>query len=228
MKPAKFLYVAALAILFPMSTNAGLLDAIKTAKQIGDAKDMYDSVQSIKTVKGMENAEPIFTGIKKIFLSVDLRPTEGDATKMNELVGEVVCDNVERIVDNLDKYDMEGAEPKCKTGESAKPGKKRIVLMTIRQDAGTPGINATITYIDNAESKTLKTFSVSGVQTYYELVDKIVTDVHGDLVLSSRTNNPVTLRKWPKRFKKYSEKSKNRKTDMKRKQRKQLEANKAE
>jgi len=228
MKPAEFLYVAILAILVPGGANAGLLDAIKTAKQIGDAKDVYDSVQSIKTVKGMENAEPIFTGIKKLYLTVDTKPTEGDVAKMNELIGEVVCDNVERIVDNLDKYDMEGAEPKCKTGESAKPGKKKIVLMTIQQDTNTPGINATVTYVDNVENKTLKTFSVAGVQTYYELVDKIVTDVHGDLVLSSRTNNPITLRKWPKRFKKYSEKSKNRKFDMKRKQRKQLEANKAE
>lgn len=228
MKPARFLYVTTLAILFPVSANAGLLDAIKTAKQIGDAKDMYDSVQSIKTVKGMENAEPIFTGVKKLYLSVDLRPSEGDATKMNELVGEVVCDNVERIVDNLDKFDMEGAEPKCKTGESAKPGKKKIVLMTIRQDASTPGINATVSYVDNAENKTLKTFSISGVQTYYQLVEKIVDDLHGDLVLSSRTNNPVTLRKWPSRFKKYNAKSKHRKIDMKRKQRKQLEANKAE
>ena len=66
------------------------------------------------------------------------------------------------------------------------------------------------------------------MQSYYELVDKIVDDLHGDLVLSSRTNNPITLRKWPKRFKKYSANSKHRKIDMKRKQRKQLQANKAE
>lgn len=227
MKPSKFLYAATLAFLIPASATAGLLDAIRTAKQIGDAKDMYDSVQSIKTVKGMENAEPIFTGMKKIYLSVDLKPTAGDTSRMNELVGDVVCDNVERIVDNLDKYDMEGAEPKCKTGESAKPGKKKIVLMTIQQDANTQGINATVTYVDNVDNKTLKTFSVSGVQTYYDLVEKIVDDLHGDLVLSSRTNNPVTLRKWPKRFNKYSAKSKHRKIDMKRKQRKQLEANQA-
>ena len=147
---------------------------------------------------------------------------------MNELVGEVVCDNVERIVDNLDKYDMEGAEPKCKTGESAKPGKKKIILMTIQQDTSTPGIDAKVTYVDNEENKSLKTFNVADVQSYYELVDKIVDDLHGDLVLSSRTNNPITLRKWPKRFKKYSANSKHRKIDMKRKQRKQLQANKAE
>jgi len=228
MQFTKYLFLAAFAVMIPASASGGLLDAVRTAKQIGDAKDVYDSVQSIKTVKGMENAEPIFTGIKKLYLSVDLKPTAGDAAKMNELVGEVMCDNVERIVDNLDKYDMEGAEPKCKTGDTAKPGKKKIVLMTILQDTNKSGINATVTYVDNVANKTLKTFSVSGVPTYYELVEKIVDDIHGDLVLSSRTNNPITLRKWPKRFKKYSAKSKHRKIDMKRKQRKQLQANMAE
>ena len=225
MKPTSLLYVTALTFLIPVGANAGLLDAIRTAKQIGEVKDMYDTVQSIKTVKGMENAEPIFTGIKKIYLTVDMKPAAGDVVKMNELVGDVVCDNVERIVDNLDDYDMKGAEPKCKTGDSAKPGKKKIVLMTIQQDANIPGINATVTYVDNVDNKTLKTLSVSGVETYYDLVVKIVDDLHGDLVLSSRTNNPVTLRKWPKRFHKYSEKRKHRKIDMKRKQRKQLQAN---
>jgi len=228
MKPAKHLYAAILVLLVPASVNAGLLETIRTAKQISNAKDMYDSVQSIKTVKGMENAEPIFTGTKKIYLSVDLKPAEGETAAMNELVGDVVCENVERIVDNLDKFDMEGAEPKCKTGESTKPGKKKIVLMSIQQDKSLPGINATVKYVDNVDNKTLKTVNVSSVQTYYELVEKIVDDLHGDLVLSSRTNNPVTLRKWPKRFKKYSAKSKHRQIDMKRKQRKQLQANKAE
>jgi len=228
MKMHKFLLAIAMTLMVPAGASAGLLDAIRTAKQIGDAKGMYDSVQSIKTMKGMENAEPIFTGIKKIYLAVDLKPEAGDTAKMNELFGDVVCDNVERIVDNLDKYDMEGAEPKCKNGDSAKPGKKKIVLMKIQQDAGTPGINAIVTYVDNVDSRTLKTLNVSGVQTYYELAEKIVDDLHGDLVLSSRTNNPVTLRKWPARFKKYSKKSKHRKIDMKRKQRKQLQANKAE
>ena len=84
MKSTKFLYVAALTLLLPVSANAGLLDTIRTAKQIGDAKDMYDSVQSIKTVKGMENAEPIFTGIKKIYLSVDLKPTAGDSATFSQ------------------------------------------------------------------------------------------------------------------------------------------------
>ena len=147
MKLNTVLCIAAFALALPATASAGIFDAIRTAKQIGDAKDMYDTVQSIKTVKGMENAEPIFTGIKKIYLTANLKPAAGDAAKMNELFGEVVCDNVDRIVDNLDDYDMEGAEPKCEDGDTAKPGKKKIVRMSIQQDANTPGINATVTYI---------------------------------------------------------------------------------
>jgi len=43
-------------------------------------------------------------------------------------------------------------------------------------------------------------------------------------VLSSRTNNPISLRKWPSRFSKYTKKKKHREVEIKRKQRKQLEA----
>jgi hypothetical protein len=65
-------------------------------------------------------------------------------------------------------------------------------------------------------------FLIQGVS-----VEKIVDDVHGDLVLSSRTNNPVSMKKWPKRFRKYSEKRKHRAVSMKRGERKQLEQNEA-
>ncbi len=97
--------------------------------------------------------------------------------------------------------------------------------MTVTHDLTEGGISTTVQYVDQASKKTLKTFTINTAENYLVTVEKIVDDLHGDFVISSRTNNPYSLRKWPKRFKKYSKKKKHRKAKMKRKERKQLTAN---
>ena len=209
------------------SASAGVLDTLRTVKQASDAKGMYDTVQSIRTIKGMENAEAIYTKVKRFYIHADLRPNSGDAAKMNVLAQEVLCENVERIVDNLEKFDLEGATPKCKTGAADKSSKKKMVQMTISQEGDTPPFVIMATVVDPSSGQTLKTFKTGSVENYRVAVEKLVDDIHGDLVLSSRTNNPLSLRKWPSRFKKYNKKKKHREVSMKRKERKQLEANAA-
>ncbi|MFV1997171.1 MAG: hypothetical protein ACC641_04085 [Acidiferrobacterales bacterium] len=205
--------------------NAGALDMLRAAKQASDAKDAYDLYKTVRAVEGMENAEAIFSKIKRIYIRADLKPEKGDVIRMNQLVEKVLCDNVDRIVDNLEDYDMEGATPKCKTGASKKPGKKKVILMTVTQESTEDGISTTVQYVDQVSNKTLKTFTTDTVDNYLTTVEKIVDDLHGDLVISSRTNNPYSLKKWPKRFKKYNKKKKHRKVEMKRKERKQLAVN---
>ena len=205
--------------------HAGALDMLRAAKQASDAKGAYDSFQSIRTVQGMENAQPIITKAKRLYIRADLTPVQGDKARINRLVEKILCDNVDRIVDNLEDYDMEGATPKCKTGTPKKPGKKKIVLMMVTQDTTKDGISTTVTYVDQISDKTLKTLTIDAADNYLVTVEKIVDDLHGDFVISSRTNNPYSLRKWPKRFKKYSKKKKHRKVKMKKKERKQLVAN---
>lgn len=217
--------VIALTLILPAIGEAGVLDALRTAKQVKDAKGMYDSVQSIRTAKGMENAEPIYTKAKRFYVKSDLKPAAGDTARLNLLVQEVLCNNVERIVDNLEKYDLEGATPKCKTGMAEKNSKKKMVQYSVRQEGAGPPFSIVATSMDPSSGQTLKTFKVEGVGNYKIAVEKLVDDIHGDLLLSSRTNNPISLRKWPSRFKKYSSKKKHREVEFKRKERKQLEAN---
>lgn len=205
--------------------HAGALDMLRTMKQASDAKGAYDSSQSLRTIQGMENAQPIFTKAKRIYINADLKPKDGGQDKMSRLVEKVLCDNVNRIVDNLEDYDMEGATPKCKTGMPKKPSKKKIILMTVIQDPTKAGISAKVNYVDQTSGQSLKTLNIDAAENYLVVVEKIVNDMHGDFVLSSRTNNPLSLRKWPKRFKKYSKKKKHRKVSMKRKERKQLVVN---
>jgi len=205
--------------------NGGALDMLRAAKQASDAKDAYDLYKTVRAVEGMENAEAIFSKIKRIYIRADLKPEKGDATRMNQLVEKVLCDNVDRIVDNLEDYDMEGATPKCKTGASKKPGKKKVILMIVTRGVTKDGISTTVQYVDQVSKKTLKTFTTDTADNYLTVVEMIVNDLHGDLVISSRTNNPYSLKKWPKRFKKYNKKKKHRKVKMKRKERKQLAAN---
>jgi len=227
MNKMKYIVILAGGLTLAGTASGGMLDAIKTIKQAGEAKDMYDSVQTVRTVQGMENAAPIYTGAKYIYVKADLKPAQGDAGKMNQLVEKVLCDNVKRIVDNLDDYDLEGATPKCKAGLPEKESKKKIVILSVSQKPDGTGINIESKNSDPATGETLKTLSVDGVANYLLAVEKIVDDVHGDLVLSSRTNNPISTKKWPKRFRKYSEKKKHRVVSMKRKERKQLEKNAA-
>ena len=221
------LFLVILGLCFSVTTNAGVFETLRTVKQASDVKGMYDTVQSIRTVKGMENSAAIYTKVKRFYISADLKPKEGDAAKMNVLVQEVLCDNVERIVDNLEKYDLEGAAPKCKTGMADKSSKKKMIQMTVSQSGEGPPFSIVATSTDQENGQVLKTFKIEGAENYKVAVEKLVDDIHGDLVLSSRTNNPLSQRKWPSRFKKYSKKNKHRQVEMKRKQRKQLEANAA-
>lgn len=215
-------------LVYPAITQAGMFDTLRTIKQAGDAKDAYESVKAIRAAKGMENAEPIYSKMKRIYIKADLKPAKGNPVKMNELVEEVLCDNVDRIVDNLEKYDMEGATPKCKTGMPKKTGKKNVVILSVNQESGGSGIHILAQNVEEISGRNLKTVRVDGVSNYREAIEKLVDEIHGDLVISSRTNNPISLGKWPKRFKKYSKKKKHREVSIKRKQRKQLEANMAE
>lgn len=205
--------------------HAGALEMLRGIKQASDAKGAYDSFQSIRTVQGMENAQPIFTKAKRIYIKADLAPMQGDAARMNRLVEKVLCDNINRIIDNLKDYDMKGATPKCKTGGPKKTSKKKIVLMLVTQDTSKDGISITVKYVDQNTNETLKSLTINAADDYLVAVEDIVDDLHGDFVISSRTNNPYTLKKWPKRFKKYSKKKKHRNVKMKRKERKQLAAN---
>lgn len=224
MKKKTMSFLVVFALSSSVSVTAGVLDTLRSVKQASDAKGMYDTVQSIRTMKGMENSEAIYTRVKRFYISANLRPGAGDAAGMNVLVQEVLCDNVERIVDNLEKYDLEGATPKCKTGMADKSSKKKMIQMTVSQDGDGPPFSIVATSVDPATGQVLKTFRIDGAENYKVAVEKLVDDIHGDLVLSSRTNNPLSMRKWPSRFKKYSKKKKHREVSMKRKQRKQLEA----
>jgi len=207
------------------ASQAGPLDTFRLLKQAGDAKAGYDAYKTVRAIEGMENAEAIFTKAKRIYIRADLKPLMGDKRAMNLLVEKVLCDNVDRIVDNLEDYDMEGATPKCKTSAPKKHGKKKIVLMTVTQDTSKDGISTTVKYVDQTSNETLKTLTITAADNYYLTVEKIVDEMHGDFVLSSRTKNPYSLKKWPKRFKKYSKKKKHSKVKMKRKEHKQLVAN---
>jgi hypothetical protein len=222
----KILKGIGLVVLFGLSAgaSAGALDMLKAAKT---ANEGYGAYQSGQTIAGMENAKPIFTGVKRVYVISSTSPTKGSTGAMNVLVEKVVCDNIDRIVDNLDDYDMEGAEPKCSGGKPSKEGKKKEVLMLINQTGDTGSINLTVEYKDRASNETLKTLTVAPAVNYYVAVSALVEDLHNDMVISSRTNNPVSLKKWPKRFNKYSKKAKHREVDMKRKEKKQLEANEA-
>jgi hypothetical protein len=213
-------------LMFSLSTavSAGALDLLKTMKT---ANEGYGAYQSGQTIAGMENAKPIFTGVKRVYVVSKTSPSKGSAGAMNVLVEKVVCDNIERIVDNLDDYDMEGAEPKCKAGMPSKASKKKEVLMLVNQTGDASNINLSVEYKDRTSNETLKTLTVAPAANYYIAVSALIDDLHNDMVVSSRTNNPLTLKKWPKRFAKYSKKKKHRKVDMKRKEKKQLEANEA-
>jgi hypothetical protein len=206
------------------AANAGALDMLKAAKS---ANEGYGAYQSGKTIAGMENAKPIFTGAKKVYVVSTVTPAKGSTGKMNVLIEKVICDNIERIVDNLDKYDMEGAEPKCKTGMPSKKSKKKEVIMKIVQQEAASGIALNVDYIDRTSGQSVKGLNTKPTENYYDALVALVDDLHNDFVISSRTNNPISLKKWPKRFKKYSKKSKHREIDMKRKERKQLQANEA-
>lgn len=222
-------YLFHIAICFSVTgiAQAGALEVLRAIGQARDAKGAYDTLKSIKAIEGMENAQPIFTKAKRIYIQADLTPTRGDKGKMNRLVEKVLCDNVDRIVDNLEDYDMEGATPKCKTGIPKKPSKKKIILMKVTQYVTQDGISTTITYVDQGSNETLKTLKIESADNYFDTVENIVNDLHGDFVLSSRTKNPYSLKKWPKRFRKYNKKKKHRIVKMKRKERKQLVASMA-
>jgi len=96
--------------------------------------------------------------------------------------------------------------------------------MLVNQVGAAADINLTVEYKDRASNETLKTLTLAPAANYYIAVTGLIDDLHNDMVISSRTNNPLTLKKWPKRFKKYSKKKKHREVDMKRKEKKQLEA----
>lgn len=215
-----------LVAMFALSAgaSAGALDMLKAAKT---ANEGYGAYQSGQTIAGMENAKPIFTGVKRVYVVSSTSPKKGSAGAMNVLVEKVVCDNIDRIVDNLDDYDMEGAEPKCSGGRPSKESKKKEVLMLINQTGDASSINLTVEYKDRASNETLKTLKLAPAANYYIAVSALIDDLHNDMVISSRTNNPISLKKWPKRFSKYSKKAKHREVDMKRKEKKQLEANEA-
>ena len=146
---------------------------------------------------------------------------------MNVLVEKVMCDNIERVVDNLEKYDMEGATPKCKTGMPKKKSKKKTIIMRISQSSANGNVMLVVNYVDRASNSAVKKLNVTPSANYYDALVATIDDLHGDFVISSRTNNPISLRKWPKRFKKYSKKKKHREVSMKRKEKKQLEAGEA-
>ena len=97
--------------------------------------------------------------------------------------------------------------------------------MTVTQDTAKTPISTTVSYVNQKDGQVLKTLNIESSENYLETVNKIVDDMHGDFIISSRTNNPLSLRKWPKRFKKYSKKKKHKKVSMKGKERKQLAAN---
>lgn len=227
MKNYKRLLQAIVLLSVTGIAHAGALEMLRTMGQVSDAKDAYDAYKTVRAIEGMENAEPIFTKAKRIYIRADLKPLMGDKRAMNLLVEKVLCDNVDRIVDNLEDYDMEGATPKCKTSAPKKYGKKKIVLMTVTQDTSKDGISTTVKYVDQTSNEMLKTLTIEAAENYLVTVERIVGEMHGDFVLSSRTNNPYSLKKWPKRFKKYSKKKKHSKVKMKRKERKQLAANQA-
>ncbi|MCG6976539.1 MAG: hypothetical protein LJE56_09065 [Acidiferrobacterales bacterium] len=222
----KFVKGVVTILVFSISAaaSAGALDMLKAAKT---ANEGYGAYQSGQTIAGMENAKPIFTGVKRVYVVSRTSPGKGSTGAMNVLVEKVVCDNIDRIVDNLDDYDMEGAEPKCSAGMPSKASKKKEVLMLINQTGDSSSINLTVEYKDRASNETLKTLTVAPAENYYIAVSSLIDDLHNDMVISSRTNNPLTLKKWPKRFSKYSKKKKHREVDMKRKEKKQLEANEA-
>lgn len=209
-------------LVLSVDATAGALDMLKAAKT---ANDGYGAYQSGQTIAGMENAKPIFTGVKRVYVVSRTSPAKGSTGAMNVLIEKVVCDNIDRIVDNLDDYDMEGAEPKCSTGMPSKASKKKEVVMLVNQVGAAADINLTVEYKDRASNETLKTLTLAPAANYYIAVTGLIDDLHNDMVISSRTNNPLTLKKWPKRFKKYSKKKKHREVDMKRKEKKQLEAN---
>lgn len=208
-------------VVFSTSVSAGALELLKTMKT---AKGGYDAYQSGKTIAGLEDAKPIFGKVKRVFVVAETSPLKGSAASMNALIEKIVCDNVERIVDNLEKYDMEGATPKCKKGMPTKKSKKKTVVMKIRQSGNGNATGLSAEYIDRATGDSLKTVSAASAENYYLALVNIIDDLHNDFLISSRTNNPVTLKKWPKRFAKYSKKKKHREVSMKRKEKKQLEA----
>jgi hypothetical protein len=208
-------------VVFSTSVSAGALELLKTMKT---AKGGYDTYQSGKTIAGLEDAKPIFSKVKRVFVVAETSPLKGSAASMNALIEKVVCDNVERIVDNLEKYDMEGATPKCKKGMPTKKSKKRIVIMKIGQSVNGNPTGLSAEYIDRTSGDSLKIVSAASADNYYLALVNIIDDLHNDFLISSRTNNPVTLKKWPKRFAKYSKKKKHREVSMKRKEKKQLEA----
>ena len=208
-------------VVFSTSASASALGLLKTMKT---AKGGYDAYQSGKTIAGLEDAKPIFSKVKRVFVVAELSPLKGSAASMNALIEKVVCDNVERIVDNLEKYDMEGATPKCKKGMPAKKSKKKTVIVKIRQSGNGNATGLSAEYIDRTNGDSLKTFSADSAENYYLALVNVIDDLHNDFLISSRTNNPVTLKKWPKRFAKYSKKKKHREVSMKRKEKKQLEA----
>ena len=211
-------------LVLSSSVSAGALELLKTMKT---AKDGYGAYQSTKTIEGLENAKPIFTKVKRIYIIADTVPPKGKSGAMNSLVQKVLCDNIERIVDNLEKYDMEGATPKCKTGMPSKKSKKKEIIMRISQVPNKSDIELSVDYVDRVSNEPVKSLKMAPTSNYYVALVAAIDDLHGDFVVSSRTNNPISLKKWPKRFSKYSKKKKHREVSIKRKERKQLEANKA-
>jgi hypothetical protein len=96
--------------------------------------------------------------------------------------------------------------------------------MKIGQSGNGNATGLSAEYIDRTTGDSLKIVSAASADNYYLALVNIIDDLHNDFLISSRTNNPVTLKKWPKRFAKYSKKKKHREVSMKRKEKKQLEA----
>lgn len=202
----------------------------KTKEAIDTVHDVQEGIGNINTFRSLDRlkgASPIFADVREVYISAKLAPPAGSADGMNQVFQHVLCQNLRVISLNLERYKLRGATPTCLSGPPGASIKPNSVVMTVSQRQGAKGIVTHVLYVDHDSNEVLKELDVPEAKTYFDAIKYIVSNMHGDMLASSRRNDPHSTSKWPKRFHKYSKKSKHYKVAAGRKYKKQLINNKA-